>query len=117
MILSSGLNGESSFSPIVFIAIFTSSFSETPEDLFCFSRKNFPASVSDFNGDMYPDIYISNDFYERDYLYINQRNGTFKDIAVEAGTPHAFVSLGPDVLVMVCIHAAEKMSATWLDGR
>ena len=28
---------------------------------------------------MYPDIYISNDFYERDYLYINQRNGTFKD--------------------------------------
>ena len=38
-------------------------------------------------------------------------------VVVEAGTPHAFVSLGPDVLVMVCIHAAEKMSATWLDGR
>ena len=36
-------------------------------------------SVSDVNGDMYPDIYISNDFYEKDYLYINQRNGTFKD--------------------------------------
>lgn len=38
-------------------------------------------------------------------------------VVVEAGTPHAFVSLGPDVLVMVCIHAAEKMSAKWLDGR
>src|SRR5690606_3838126 len=24
--------------------------------------------VSDFNGDLYPDIYVSNDFYERDYL-------------------------------------------------
>jgi hypothetical protein len=36
-------------------------------------------SVSDLNGDMYPDIYISNDFYEKDYLYINQRDGSFKD--------------------------------------
>jgi hypothetical protein len=36
-------------------------------------------SVGDVNGDMYPDIYISNDFYEKDYLYINQKNGTFKD--------------------------------------
>ena len=38
-------------------------------------------------------------------------------VVVEAGIPHAFVSLGPDLLVMVCIHAAERMSATWLDGR
>src|SRR5690606_12528669 len=29
-------------------------------------------SVSDLNGDMLPDIYISNDFWERDYLYLNQ---------------------------------------------
>lgn len=29
-------------------------------------------SVSDLNGDMLPDIYVSNDFWERDYLYINQ---------------------------------------------
>jgi len=36
-------------------------------------------SVSDLNGDMYPDIYISNDFYEKDYLYMNQKNGSFKD--------------------------------------
>ncbi len=36
-------------------------------------------SVSDVNGDGYPDIYVSNDFYEKDYLYINQKNGTFKD--------------------------------------
>ena len=35
--------------------------------------------VTDFNGDLYPDIYVSNDFYERDYLYINQKDGTFKE--------------------------------------
>ena len=35
--------------------------------------------VSDVNNDGYPDIYVGNDFIERDYLYINQKNGTFKD--------------------------------------
>ncbi|NUO01977.1 MAG: VCBS repeat-containing protein [Saprospiraceae bacterium] len=33
-------------------------------------------SVSDLNGDMRPDIYISNDFWERDYLYLNQGKST-----------------------------------------
>jgi hypothetical protein len=33
-------------------------------------------TVGDVNGDGYPDIYVSNDFYERDYLYINQQNGS-----------------------------------------
>ncbi|GAO45051.1 VCBS repeat-containing protein [Flavihumibacter petaseus] len=35
--------------------------------------------VSDINLDGYPDIYIGNDFHENDYLYINQRDGTFRD--------------------------------------
>lgn len=37
-------------------------------------------SISDINMDGYPDIYVGNDFFENDYLYINQRNGTFSDI-------------------------------------
>ena len=37
-------------------------------------------SISDLNQDGYPDIYIGNDFFENDYLYINQGDGTFKDI-------------------------------------
>ncbi|MFS4494297.1 VCBS repeat-containing protein [Maribacter sp. 2308TA10-17] len=36
--------------------------------------------ISDVNTDGYPDIYVGNDFYENDYLYINQKNGTFKEI-------------------------------------
>ncbi len=34
-------------------------------------------SVGDVNRDGWMDIYVSNDFFERDYLYINNRNGTF----------------------------------------
>ena len=36
--------------------------------------------VSDINDDGYPDIYVGNDFFENDYLYINQRDGTFKEL-------------------------------------
>jgi hypothetical protein len=35
-------------------------------------------TVGDVNGDLYPDIYISNDFL-RDYLYINNQDGTFSE--------------------------------------
>jgi hypothetical protein len=35
--------------------------------------------ASDINLDGYPDLYIGNDFHENDYLYINQKNGTFRD--------------------------------------
>lgn len=36
--------------------------------------------LSDLNNDGYVDIYIGNDFFENDYLYINQKDGTFKEI-------------------------------------
>jgi enediyne biosynthesis protein E4 len=36
-------------------------------------------TVGDVNNDGYPDIYVSNDFFERDYLYINQKDGSFKE--------------------------------------
>lgn len=35
--------------------------------------------INDVNNDGYPDIYVSNDFFEKDYLYINQQDGTFKE--------------------------------------
>lgn len=54
-------------------------------------------SVSDLNGDMYPDIYISNDFYEKDYLYINQKNGTFKDELPKRMEHISSSSMGADI--------------------
>lgn len=36
--------------------------------------------VTDLNGDSWPDLYIGNDFHENDYLYLNQKDGTFKEV-------------------------------------
>ncbi|MEN9570349.1 MAG: hypothetical protein RL172_1580 [Bacteroidota bacterium] len=54
-------------------------------------------SVSDVNGDMYPDIYVSNDFYEKDYLYINQQNGTFADQLPQRIGHISSSSMGADI--------------------
>lgn len=54
-------------------------------------------TVGDINLDGYPDIYVSNDFFEKDYLYINQKNGTFKD-EIGTRTQHiSFSSMGADL--------------------
>ena len=36
-------------------------------------------AVADINLDGWPDFYVGNDFHENDYLYINQKDGTFKE--------------------------------------
>ncbi len=54
-------------------------------------------TVGDVNNDNWLDIYVSNDFYERDYLYINQKNGTFKeDIKNQMGHT-SLASMGADI--------------------
>ena len=54
-------------------------------------------TIGDVNNDNWPDIYISNDFYERDYLYINQKNGTFKE-DIENQMGHiSLASMGADI--------------------
>ncbi len=37
-------------------------------------------AISDLNNDGYPDIYVGNDFFENDYLYHNQGDGTFTEV-------------------------------------
>ncbi len=54
-------------------------------------------SIGDINGDGYQDIYVSNDSYERDYLYVNQRNGKFKDEFEERIKHTSFSSMGSDL--------------------
>ena len=55
------------------------------------------ASVADVNNDGYPDIYVANDSYERDYLYINQKNGTFQDQCEQCLRHTSFSSMGADI--------------------
>ncbi len=54
-------------------------------------------AVADINLDGWPDFYVGNDFHENDYLYINQKNGTF----AEENTKHLMhtsqFSMGVDV--------------------
>ena len=54
-------------------------------------------TIGDVNNDNWPDIYISNDFYERDYLYINQKNGKFKDDLVNEMPHTSLSSMGADI--------------------
>ena len=60
---------------------------------------SFPlsAAVSDINLDGCPDLYIANDFYERDYLYINQCNGTFREELEWWIRSHSKSSMGSDI--------------------
>lgn len=54
-------------------------------------------AIADLNGDRYPDIYVSNDFFERDYLYINQQDGTFHE-ELESHVQHiSHSSMGVDI--------------------
>ncbi|HUR11703.1 MAG TPA: VCBS repeat-containing protein [Flavitalea sp.] len=54
-------------------------------------------TVGDVNGDKWPDIYISNDFFERDYLYINQKNGKFSEVLEDAMGHISLSSMGADM--------------------
>ncbi|HMG90256.1 MAG TPA: VCBS repeat-containing protein [Chryseolinea sp.] len=53
--------------------------------------------TSDLNNDGYTDIFVANDFAEGDYMYINQKNGTFKEKIKEATNHISMYSMGTDV--------------------
>jgi enediyne biosynthesis protein E4 len=52
---------------------------------------------NDFNDDGWPDIYCANDFLSSDHLYINQRNGTFKDDIANWMNHQEFNGMGADM--------------------
>ncbi|TMI77960.1 MAG: VCBS repeat-containing protein, partial [Bacteroidetes bacterium] len=53
-------------------------------------------AVIDLNNDTWPDLYISNDFNEADYCFINQKNGTFKEMSREKFSYTSLFSMGND---------------------
>jgi len=53
-------------------------------------------TLSDFNGDNWPDVFISNDFFERDYLYLNNQKGGFIEDAEKSFSSFSMGSMGAD---------------------
>ena len=54
-------------------------------------------AVADFNRDGYPDLYVSNDFHEDDYYYLNNGDGTFSERLKEYFGHTTRFSMGNDV--------------------
>ena len=54
-------------------------------------------TLGDVNKDGHIDIYVSNDFYERDYLYMNQGDGTFKEQIQDILSHISHSSMGADM--------------------
>jgi hypothetical protein len=54
-------------------------------------------AVADVNRDGWPDVYVSNDFAERDFLYVNNRDGTFREVLDRAMPVVSYYSMGLDV--------------------
>ncbi|MEP6728467.1 MAG: CRTAC1 family protein [Bacteroidota bacterium] len=52
---------------------------------------------ADLNKDGYEDIFISNDYADNDYMFINQKNGTFKDEIKKATNHVSLFSMGADI--------------------
>lgn len=54
-------------------------------------------AIADLNKDGYPDIYVSNDYFSNDLLYINQRDGTFRNEISKYLSYQAASSMGNDI--------------------
>ena len=54
-------------------------------------------AAGDINNNGWDDLYVSNDFFEHDYLYLNKHNGTFKDNSNQAVQHMSMSSMGSDM--------------------
>ena len=61
----------------------------------------------DANNDGWPDLWLSNDFSQPDRLCLNQRDGTFREVAGDLLPYHSWFSMGSD--------AADLNRDGWLD--
>lgn len=54
-------------------------------------------STGDVNRDGWPDIYVANDFFERDYLYINSGDGSFMESLEDQMREISLGAMGADI--------------------
>ena len=54
-------------------------------------------AASDINNDGWPDLYVSNDFEEQDYCYLNNRDGTFKEVCKKIFAHMSRSTMGLDI--------------------
>jgi len=73
-------------------------------------------SVGDLNGDMLPDIYVSNDFWERDYFYRNLGNGKYIEELTQRFKYTSLNSMGADIGDLNNDGYAEVMTTDMLPG-
>ena len=80
-------------------------------------------TLGDFNNDSWPDIFVSNDFFERDYLYINNTKGGFTENLESYFSSISMGSMGadladlnndllPDLMVTEMLPITEKRKKT-----
>jgi len=55
------------------------------------------ASISDINMDNWPDLYVTNDYDEQDFCYINNKNGTFREVSHKILGHMSKSSMGCDI--------------------
>lgn len=55
------------------------------------------AAISDLDNDGWPDIYVTNDYDEQDFCYLNNRNGTFSEISHKAMGHLSKFGMGVDI--------------------
>jgi enediyne biosynthesis protein E4 len=55
------------------------------------------AAISDINADGWADIYVTNDYDEQDFCYLNRKDGTFQEISHHAFRHLSKYSMGTDV--------------------
>ena len=53
-------------------------------------------TLSDYNNDGWTDLFISNDFFEKDYLYVNNKDGTFSEESENFFQSLSLGSMGAD---------------------
>ena len=54
-------------------------------------------AIGDLNNDQWPDILVGHDYSEKDHLYLNQKDGTFKEVILQATNHISNFSMGNDI--------------------